>query len=139
MSLALFLTGLAVVAVFVAIVRLAPHDAARWHVGPFTAEDPGEGGVRIVRRLEGDPETVLARLDAVALAEPRTERLAGSPAEGRITWVTRTRGVGFPDYTTVAARKNGDGCELAVLARLRFGKSDLGVNRERVERWLEGL
>ena len=36
---------------------------------------------------------------------------------------------GFPDYTTV--QHTGD--QLKLFARLRFGKSDLGVNRKRLE------
>ena len=53
----------------------------------------------------GTPEAPdLAALDAVAMAWPRTERLAGGPEEGRITWVTRSALVGFPDYTTAAVR-----------------------------------
>ena len=48
------------------------------------------------------------------------------------TYVTRTKFMGFPDYTT--ARQDGD--FLKVYARLRFGRSDLGVNGARIADWL---
>jgi uncharacterized protein (DUF1499 family) len=52
-----------------------------------------------------------------------------------VTYVTRSRVMGFPDYTTV--RQAGDMVE--IYGRLRFGKSDLGVNAARIDRWLRRL
>jgi len=116
-----------------AYIRLAPSDPARWHEMPGP---PGEitdrdlaGGV--MRRVEGD----LAALDAIIREAPRTQVLAGSVKEGMITYVTRSRVFGFPDYTTV--RQAGD--TLEIHGRLRFGESDLGVNAARVDGWLERL
>ena len=123
---------------FAAYVRLAPSDPARWHVmpeaaGPAGEVQSGEGWASL--RLAGDGADLLARLDAVAMATPRTTRLAGSVAEGRITWVTRSALWGFPDYTTAEAGSDG----VAVMARLRFGGSDLGVNAARLRDWLARL
>lgn len=130
----------------VAWIRLAPSDPARWHVDPLQV-DPGEG--RFVVRPEGgdmrfgpfpeSPEALLARLDRVAMGWPRTQRLAGTPEDGRVTYITRSRVFGFPDYTTVAALAVQDGTDLAILARLRFGRGDMGVNRARVMAWLDRL
>lgn len=142
----LVLVGVGLALAGAAWVRLAPSDPAVWHVDPKAAA-PGEG--RFVVRPEGgdvafpvsalSPAELLGRLDAVAMATPRTMRLAGSVDEGRITYVTRTKGLGFPDYTTVEAVEGPGGTSLAIFARLRFGKSDLGVNRARVEGWLAAL
>ncbi len=113
-----------------AYVRLAPSDPARWHVvREITADRDLEGGV--LRRVETGADG-LARLDKVARAWPRTRILAGSVDEGMITYVTRSAVLGFPDYTTV---RQVDGW-LEVNARLRFGRSDFGVNRARIEAWL---
>ncbi len=113
-----------------AYVRLAPSDSARWHVvREITADRDLEGGV--LRRVETGADG-LARLDKVARAWPRTRILAGSVDEGMITYVTRSAVLGFPDYTTV---RQVDGW-LEVNARLRFGRSDFGVNRARIEAWL---
>ncbi len=126
----------AIVLVFVAAqawVRLAPSDPARWHVDPEVTHDADlRNGVR---RIVPAGDDTLARLDGIVMDTPRTTRLAGSVASGRITYVTRSRFWGFPDYTTVAR----DGDRLEIFARARFGRSDMGVNRARVERWLARL
>ena len=71
-----------------------------------------------------------ARVDAHMRGLPRTHVLAGSVADGRVTYITRSRVFGFPDYTTLEQ----DGDRLKAYARLRFGGSDLGVNATRLER-----
>lgn len=125
------------VLVFAAYVRLAPSDIGRWHASP-KAEGPwgevvaGDGWATL--RLTDPartPAALLAALDAVAVATPRTVRLAGSPDTGRITWVTRSALWGFPDYTTAEAREDG----VYVFARLRFGRSDMGINAARLKDW----
>lgn len=131
---------LLLVAGAVAYVRLAPSDPARWHVAPDLPADLSAGEVRAMRgaaalRLEGDSALILARLDETMIGLPRTTRLAGSVEEGRITWVSRSRLWGFPDYTTAQLR--GDGVE--VHARLRFGSEDMGVNAARLETVAAGL
>jgi len=129
-----------------AYIRLAPSDPARWHVDPLAATDPGQGGVHLVPGgpesapiFATDPAALLAAFDRIALAEPRTRRLAGTPEDGHVTYIARSRWVGFPDYVSVKAVAAEGGATLAILSRLRFGASDLGVNRARVERWLDAL
>jgi uncharacterized protein (DUF1499 family) len=133
---------LAALVAFALYVRLAPSDPARWHVAPDAEGPAGEvvvaGLNRATLRLgpeAGAPTELLARLDAVALASPRTVRLAGSVDEGRITWVTRSALWGFPDYTTAEARADG----LNITARSRFGQGDMGVNAARLRDWLSKL
>jgi uncharacterized protein (DUF1499 family) len=126
-------------------VRLAPSDPARWHVAPAPAAttdctvEQGEGDARATCTLSAPPAAALAQLDAIALATPRTIRLAGSPEEGRITWITRSALWGFPDYITAEATPDATGSRLTVHARLRFGSSDLGVNAARLRDWLPRL
>jgi hypothetical protein len=113
-----------------AYVRLAPSDAARWHEMPAEISDRDLAG-GAMRRAEGD----LAALDRVIRDTPRTRVLAGSVEAGMVTYVTRSRVFGFPDYTTV--RQDGD--TLAIYGRLRFGQSDMGVNAARIDGWLARL
>lgn len=114
-------------------IRLAPSDPAVWHVDPqVTANQDLAGGVR--RRIPAEDGTFEA-LDRIILATPRTEVLEGSVEDGKVTYITRSQWMGFPDYTTVM--ENGDVLELH--ARLRFGQSDMGVNKARVESWLDRL
>ncbi|XDA99596.1 DUF1499 domain-containing protein [Sulfitobacter sp. LCG007] len=116
-----------------AYIRLAPSDPDRWHVPVGYTEDADmrDGAVRVI---PAGADT-FARIDAAAQALPRTQVLAGSVAQGRITYVTRSAAVGFPDYTTV---EETDG-KVKLYARQRFGRSDFGVNRARLERLLGAL
>ena len=140
MKIAAVVLGLILVAVVgvAAYVRLAPSDPALWHT------DPGQGAAgansHVAKAfMDVPPAEALAAFDAVAMAEPRTIRLAGSPEEGRITYVSRSRLWGFPDYTTVGTVPDERGTWLLIHARARFGQSDLGVNAARVGRWIAAL
>lgn len=121
---------LAAAVVVVGFIRLAPVDPFDWNTQPELSEDKEfRGGVFKVVRT--GPEG-LRDFDRIASGAPRTTLLAGSVEEGMATYVTRTKIIGFPDYTT--ARQDGD--LLKVYARLRFGRSDLGVNKSRIDAWL---
>ncbi|MEL6888270.1 MAG: DUF1499 domain-containing protein [Pseudomonadota bacterium] len=129
MKTLMYVIGFIVVLVIALLVyvRLAPSDVTRWHV-PVTATtsaDQTGGAVRVLSVDEG----ALSRVDTAARTLPRTRVLAGSVQEGRITYITRSRWIGFPDYTTV---EYSDGL-LRMHARLRFGRSDLGVNAKRLQ------
>lgn len=132
-----------------AYVRFAPTDPALWNVD--IAKAPGvdwtvvPAGSQVavlpngaLASLAGTPDqakTTLTRLDAIALATPRTHRLAGSVAEGRITWETRSKLWAFPDYTTAQITDSG----VQIYARQRFGSKDMGVNAARLTDWLARL
>ncbi|MCB1363344.1 MAG: DUF1499 domain-containing protein [Rhodobacteraceae bacterium] len=125
--------GLAIAAVALGYVRLAPSGVADWHVAPPAGETGAvENGVLRMARTGPDG---LARFDRIARATPRTRVLAGSVETGMLTYITRSAAIGFPDYTT--ARQDGD--QLVIWARQRFGRSDFGVNRRRVDGWLDAL
>jgi uncharacterized protein (DUF1499 family) len=110
-----------------AYIRLAPSDVRQWHTEIEGTEDADfAGGALRVAEMEAE---ALARADAYMQSLPRTRVLTGSVESGRVTYVTRSKVFGFPDYTTV---EYTDGL-LKAYARLRFGQSDLGVNRERLE------
>lgn len=125
---------LAVIGVVIsAYVRLAPSDPERWHSMPaaVTNRDTDGGAMRVV----GAGQDGLTRLDRIIRATPRTDVLAGSVEAGMITYVTRSRVFGFPDYTTVRQA----GPQLEIYGRLRFGHSDLGVNAARIDGWLQSF
>jgi len=129
MRMALYLILICLI-VGLAWIRLAPSDPARWHVDPqVTADQDLAGGVRRKIAVEG---AGLAQLHKLILATPRTHVLAGALEEGRVTYVTRSAWFGFPDYTTVQVGEGG----IEIWGRLRFGQSDLGVNKARVDGWL---
>jgi|JI10StandDraft_1071094.scaffolds.fasta_scaffold1331601_1 uncharacterized protein (DUF1499 family) len=136
--------AVAVLAALAAYVRLAPVDPDRWHVdlgalardlGNDPAQEMQVGTNSASMRIVGEPDVLMARiarLDKVALATARTRRIAGDPAQGWVTWETRSLIFGFPDYTTAQVT---DGA-LVILARSRFGRGDWGVNAARLQDWL---
>ena len=114
-------------------IRLAPSDPEVWHVDPKVSADQDLAhGVR--RRVPGN-EAMFAMLHRTILETPRTEVLAGSPDDGRVTYITRSQWMGFPDYTTA---QFNDGF-LELYGRQRFGQSDMGTNKTRVVGWLAQL
>lgn len=124
---------LAACVVVIGFIRLAPVDPFDWNTQPELSEDKAfRGGVFKVVRAGPD---ALQQFNQIATSAPRTKLLAGSVEDGMATYVTRTKVIGFPDYTT--ARQDGD--LLKVYARLRFGRSDLGVNKARIDRWLSQM
>lgn len=139
----LAIVGLALVGLF-SYIRLAPDDPGRWHVAvepikgeaesrtPFVSKVPG-GAVAFVPSR--NPIETLARLFNVVGMMPRVSILQGSIAEGRITFVARSRVLGFPDYITAETTKTG----LRLFSRQRFGSNDLGVNAARLTDWVARL
>ncbi|MDO6730497.1 DUF1499 domain-containing protein [Marinovum sp. 2_MG-2023] len=120
-------------------VRVAPDDPLRWHVaaeGSEMGHIDGEKDHVYREAVTGDVNARMAAFDAQIRATPRTKVLAGSLAEGQITYVTRSRLMAFPDYTTLTLR---DATTVELYSRARFGKSDLGVNRARIESWIKAL
>lgn len=121
-----------------AYVRLAPINAADWHRLPDVTgpgDTTGAGSFVAVRRIAAPADQVLAAVEQAAMATPRTTLLAGNLTEGLMTFQTRSLIWGFPDHTTVGVQ----GDLLVISGRLRFGQSDLGVNRARIESWLATL
>lgn len=118
---------------FAIYVRIAPTESARWHV-PVTVTENKDlvGGVFRVIPAQND---TLQMFDEIALQSPRTTRVAGTAEDGHVTYVSRTRWLGFPDFTTAQVVDD----QLRIHARLRFGKADLGVNKTRVDGWLASL
>lgn len=140
-ALAVFLVALALV-----FVRLAPFDADRYHRPAFPAaagDYPARNGHVAIRALTASGEDVMRALDGHILKMPRTKRMAGLPGADLITYQTNSLIFGFPDYTNVSIIGPGDagnaGEMIAIRGRARFGVSDLGVNRRRVEGLLDAL
>ncbi|MFA3915368.1 DUF1499 domain-containing protein [Ruegeria hyattellae] len=121
---------LVAVVVVLGYVRLAPSAVPQWHVAPIGDSDADTRG-SVLRVLKAGPNA-LKQFDQVARADPGTTVLAGSVDEQMITYITRSNVFGFPDYTT--AQQQGE--LLRIHGRLRFGRSDFGVNRARVEGWI---
>ncbi len=145
-----FLFALLLIAGGAGYIRLAPSDPAVWHLDPLVtlAGQPplAEGQITKVPQgaavslLSSEPaQDLLTRLEAIVLADPQSQRLAGSAQEGRITWVSRSKVWGFPDYTTAQTTTDQGQTRLTLHARQRFGRDDFGVNAARLRAWLGAL
>ncbi len=135
------------------VINTSSHDPARWHVDPATVRPNANPNQYITappgttaapadaetRLYPERPRALLARFDAIAQAQPRTQVVAGDPDSLMITYVQRSRVFGFPDYLTVRAVVVEGGAGLIIWSRARYGRSDFGVNRARVEAWLAAL
>ena len=135
-------------------VRFAPVTVLDWHTSRWMPLHLGEvdtrftdgtcadgvsvydNGANSLCPAVGTPQEVLSKLDAIAMATPRTRRIAGSPDDGLITWETRSLIFGFPDYTTAQTQTIDGTTQIFVQARARFGSSDMGVNGARLKAWL---
>ncbi len=133
--------------VLLAYIRLAPSDPARWHEDPRLVSRPGTPNFHLIRMVGGDamprvyqmaPGELAARVDEIARADGAT-LLAGSVRGLHMTYLSRSRLMGYPDFTSVLIEPAGDGAMLLAFARARFGNSDMGVNRARLERWQDAL
>ncbi|MGP9789728.1 DUF1499 domain-containing protein [Roseinatronobacter sp. NSM] len=139
---------LVVLAVAVAAyIRLAPSDPATWHEDPRLVARPKTPNFHLIRMVGGDamppifqmsPAALAAQVDEIA-RRGGAQLLAGSVAQGHMTYLTRTPVMGFPDYTTVMIEPAGDGAALLAFARARFGHSDMGNNRARLQAWIAAL
>lgn len=119
-------------------VRFAPFAPEDWHVAPAAmpvGDYSGPNSYTAVRPLSVPAAEALSFADVAILDTPRTRLVAGGAGEGMATYETRSLIWGFPDYTTVFAREG----TITFHGRARFGASDLGVNRKRIEGWLRDL
>ena len=123
---------------FVVWVRLAPSDPNVWHIDPalkFTGR--ATNSFQQTFTLDAPISAVLAAWTIPRQSNEHTELLAGDLAENYVTYVVRTRVLGFPDYVSVGLTSIDDQTtRLSVLSRSRFGISDLGQNRKRILSWI---
>ncbi|QHQ34925.1 DUF1499 domain-containing protein [Algicella marina] len=146
---------LAITGYGVYFIRTVPHDPAVWHVDPRTVpQSPTPNSFRAAPSVITDqpidmelptyavPAASLAEaFDTFVMEQPRVERVAGSVEAGWITYVQRSETLAFPDYITVQFYDLADTqtSTLAIYSRSRFGHSDMGVNKARVEAWLASI
>ena len=119
-------------------------DPDQWHIDPADADDPRGTGWRMIGReaprFAGDPTIVLNVLTDIALEDPKVRLLDGDTAEGMITFVVRSKILGFKDYVTAKAVAEGPQTKLGIISRANTSAgTDLGRNRERLDRWLAEL
>lgn len=123
-------------------VRFSPAQVDRWVISPnekTVGDYRYDDGFLAVRVVDGDGVSFLRMFDQEMLGMPRTRRVA--TISGQNIYESRSKLWGFPDYTTVsvAPLPGMEQSRAVIYGRLRFGKSDMGVNRKRIEYVLHRL
>ena len=86
------------------------------------------------------PQRLRQELDVILASELRMTSVESDAAALTDRYIQRSRVLGFPDTIVVHFIDRPQGrSTIALYARSRFGRSDFGVNRKRLERWLEKL
>ena len=91
-----------------------------------------------------EPSALLARLREIVRAEAHTVELPNSAGDRTARFIQYTPLMRYPDTIDLAVLPvaNGSaagGTTLALYSRSLIGRSDFGVNRARLERWLAAL
>ncbi len=116
--------------------RSAPNDALACPVGLC----PKAEADLVPPVFDVPGERLRAIVAEVAAAEPNTEPALAAEGEEQDRYVARSRLMRFPDTVDVRIVREGEGrSTLALYSRSQIGYSDLGVNRARIERWLEAI
>lgn len=125
-------------------VRMAPLDPDVWHTDPETAERPGTpndfllgpGGDVPALATDVGPTALFNRLDRDLMRQPGVSVLKLDPVAHLYTYVQRSKLMGYPDIINIRITPEGQGSRLSIWSRSRYGQSDLGVNKARVEAML---
>jgi len=77
---------------------------------------------------------------AMAAAQPLTFLATTYPAARQVHYVARSAWLNFPDLVTAQVDERGpEASSLTLYSRSVYGYSDLGVNRRRLNAWLDAL
>ncbi len=129
-------------------VRVAPSDANQWHVDPETVEKGARPNQFLMRDgqdanslvFDMPPAELAANFNDVALSKPNVVVLDGDAKDLFVTYMQRTKLMAYPDYISVKVTpEEGGKSRLFVYSRSRFGRSDLGVNKARIQDWTAAL
>ena len=83
------------------------------------------------------PGEVFRAVEAALAGEPRLDRVAAEEGQGMLRYVQRSRILGFPDTIDVKVVPVAEGGSAVLLySRSKLGRSDMGVNRARIVRWI---
>lgn len=128
----------------IAFVRMTGSDPARWHVDPVSVQPSEKPNDYLIAgpdalRFAQSAQKVAEKMHALLGAEPRTERLAGEPDGTWATYVQRSAIIGYPDYLSFHVEERETGSVVAIYSRSRYGYSDMGMNKKRVERVVDLL
>lgn len=133
------------IVIFAAVAfRVMPMDAGRYHIRPALAVPPSTHNFAL---MVGDEALLLPRDLADVAADVALKAsddgvvlLAGQPEDGFVTYIYRSRLMGFPDALSLTLDPTDEGgTRVQIFSRSRFGYGDLGMNAARVADWVGAL
>jgi len=154
MAIYMVLAILLVIGAFYVRAVTASHNPADWHIDPLTAQRPASPNTYFVAPqsmvdaqvdkeapIYAVPAAIMAKaFNDYVLTQPNTLVVDGLAETLWITYVQRTPTLKMPDYITVKFIDLEDGkSTIAIYSRSRFGYGDMGVNKARVDMWLQSL
>lgn len=86
-----------------------------------------------------NPAQLRQALLGIVVALPRTSHTFADERVLYDDFVVRSAWFGFPDLVSVQALPAKGGATLAIYSRSVYGRSDMGVNGQRVRAWLRRL
>lgn len=128
----------------VLIFRLWPINEQSFTTDAFTVTPPEKPNFYVSTDDEGAfsmPAQELSQAIAqIATGADRSKKIASSDDGFSQTYVVRTAVMGFPDFISVNIKPISETTSvIKIYSRSRFGYSDLGVNKRRVQQWLSAL
>jgi len=154
MAIFLVIAVVLVIGAFYVRAVSASHDPAEWHVDPLTAMRPAtpntyyvapqamvQDTVDLEAPVYAVPAEVMAKAFAdYVLTQPNIIPLASDEGGLWATYVQRTPVLKMPDYISVKfVDLDGGRSTIAIYSRSRFGYGDMGVNKARVDLWLQSM
>ncbi len=154
MAIYLVLAVLLVIGAFYVRAVTAGHDPAIWHVDPLIVERPAspntyyvapqamvDAGVDLEAPVYAAPAAIMAKaFDDFVLTQPNIIPLVSAEGGLWVTYVQRTPVLKMPDYISVRfIDLEGGRSTIALYSRSRYGYGDMGVNKARVDLWLQSL
>ncbi len=93
----------------------------------------------VTRTYDVPPQALYAAVTKLAEGSPRTFKLVRYDELREAAYVSRSRVFNFPDTIEVKVSGKDNASTLVIYSASKYGSSDFGVNRKRVEAWLAQL
>lgn len=140
----LLVAVIAIAILAVSVFRLWPINGQSFTTDAFTVTPPDKPNFYISTDNEGSfsmsAQELAQAITKVATAADRSKKIASFDDGMSQTYVVRTAVMGFPDFMSVNIKPISDTKSvIKIYSRSRFGYSDLGVNKRRVQQWLSAL
>ena len=135
-----------IIIIVLCYIRFSKPNESNWHVDPelVSQNDLRNSFLNNSKRSNFfyyavPVKELYLKLHEISEAD-KCQRVFGNIDEGLITFVCRSRFLGFPDYVSISLKEHETRkSSLSVFSRSRFGVYDFGKNKKRMKKWLRQL